>query len=292
MDGDNISFDDSVSRRKALFGSVVVGSGFALAAQPIQAQTVITTPADGLTAGKVTVKTKDGKDMTAYRAMPASGTGFATILVVQEIFGLHEHIQDICRRFAKVGYYAIAPDLYFRQGDATKVSDMAALMKDIVSKVPDAQVMDDMDSTAAFAKTEGKADMNKLGITGFCWGGRIVWMYDAHNPAIKAGVAWYGPLVKDPTPLSPTNPIDIVKDLHGPVQGLYGGADTGISQESVEKMRAALKTGSAAAQKSTIKVYPDTPHAFNADYRPSYRKAAADDGWQLCLAWFKANGVV
>lgn len=292
MDGDNISFDDSVSRRKAMFGTAI-GGGFALAAQPIQAQTVITTPADGLTAGKVTVKTKDGKDMTVYRAMPASGTGFGTILVVQEIFGLHEHIMDVARRFAKAGYYAIAPDLYFRQGDATKVADIPALMKDFVGKASDEQVMSDLDVTAAFAKSEGKADTTKLGITGFCWGGRIVWMYDAHNPAVKAAVAWYGPLVKDATPLSPTNPIDIVNTLHGPVQGLYGGADTGISQESVEKMRAALKASSnPAAQKSQIKVYPDTPHAFNADYRPSYRKEAADDGWKLCLAWFKANGVV
>jgi carboxymethylenebutenolidase len=291
MDGDSISFDDSVSRRRALFGTAAFGSTFALAAQPIQAQSVITTSAEGLTAGAVQVKTKDGKDMMAYRAMPASGSAFSTILVVQEIFGIHQHITDICRRLAKVGYYAIAPDLYFRQGDATKVSDIPTLMKDIVSKVPDEQVMNDLDSTLAFARGEGKADTAKLGITGFCWGGRIVWMYDAHNPAVKAGVAWYGPLMRDPTALSPKNPVDITKDLHGPVQGLYGAADTGISQESVEKMRANLKTGSAAAQKSTIKVYPDTPHGFNADYRPSYRKEAAEDGWKLMLAWFKQNGV-
>jgi carboxymethylenebutenolidase len=290
MDGDSISFDDNVSRRKALFGAAF-GTTFALAAQPIQAQTMITTPADGLTAGTVSVKTSDGKDMMAYRAMPASGTGFGTILVVQEIFGVHAHIADICRRFAKAGYYAIAPDLYFRQGDATKISDIPTLIKDIVSKVPDAQVMGDLDSTVAFAKGEGKADTAKLGITGFCWGGRIVWMYDAHNPAVKAGVAWYGPLVRDATPLSPTNPVDIAKSLHSPVQGLYGCADTGISQESVEKMRAALKAGSAAAQKSQIKVYPDTPHGFNADYRPSFRKEQAEDGWKIALAWFKANGV-
>jgi len=290
MDGDNISFDDNVSRRKALFGAAF-GTTFALAAQPIQAQTMITTPADGLTAGAISVKTSDGKDMMAYRAMPASGTGFGTILVVQEIFGVHAHITDICRRLAKAGYYAIAPDLYFRQGDATKISDIPTLIKDIVSKVPDAQVMGDLDSTVAFAKGEGKADTAKLGITGFCWGGRIVWMYDAHNPAVKAGVAWYGPLVRDATPLSPTNPVDVAKSLHGPVLGLYGGADTGISLDSVEKMNAALKAGSATAQKSQIKVYPDTPHGFNADYRPSYRKDQAEDGWKLALAWFKSNGV-
>ena len=204
---------------------------------------------------------------------------------------MHVHIADMCRRFAKAGYYAIAPELYFRQGDPQEKADIPTLIKDIVSRVPDAQVMNDLDSTVAFVKAEGKADSSKLGITGFCWGGRIAWMYDAHNPAVKAGVAWYGPLVRPATPLSPTNPIDMVGKLNGPVQGLYGGADTGISNESVEQMRTALKTGSPAAQKSQIKLYPDTPHAFNADYRPSYRKEAADDGWKLCLAWFKANGV-
>jgi carboxymethylenebutenolidase len=292
MDGDRISFDDNVTRRSALLGTAVLGSTFALAVQPVQAQTMIVTPSDGLTAGAVKVKTKDGKEMDAYRAMPASGTGFGTIVVVQEVFGVHAHIADMCRRFAKAGYYAIAPELYFRQGDPKTVTDVQTLLKDIVAKVPDEQVMGDLDSTAAFAKIEGKADTSKLGITGFCWGGRIVWLYDAHNPAVKAGVAWYGPLAGDPTPLKPKNPVDITKELHGPVQGLYGGADSGISQDSVEKMRAALKAGSPAAMKSEIKDYPDTPHAFNADYRPSYRKEAAEDGWKLCLAWFKANGVV
>jgi carboxymethylenebutenolidase len=289
MDGDPISFDDRVSRRGALIGTAAFGTAFALAARPIQAQTMIVTPSDGLTAGAVSVKTGDGKDMMAYRAMPASGTGFGTILVTQEIFGVHAHIADICRRFAKVGYYAIAPDLYFREGDATKVSDVQTLIKDFVSKTPDEQVMRDFDSTVAFAKAEGKADTAKLGITGFCWGGRITWLYDAHNPAIKAAVAWYGPLGSRG---AAKNPIDVVKELHGPVLGLYGGADTGIPQDSVEKLRAALKaSGNPAAMKSDIHVYPDAPHAFNADYRPSYRKAAAEDGWKRCLAWFKANGV-
>jgi carboxymethylenebutenolidase len=292
MDGDRISFDDNVTRRSALFGTAALGSTFALAAQPVQAQTMIVTPSDGLTAGAVKVKTKDGKEMDAYRAMPASGTGFGTILVVQEIFGVHAHIADMYRRFAKVGYYAIAPELYFRQGDPKTVTDIQTLMKDIVAKVPDEQVMNDVDSAAAFAKAEGKADTAKLGITGFCWGGRIAWLYDAHSPAVKAGVAWYGPLGRPAAPMTPKDPIDLAKELHGPVLGLYGGADPAIPQEAVEKMRAALKTGSPAAMKSEIKVYPDTPHAFNADYRPSYRKEAAEDGWKLCLAWFKANGVV
>lgn len=289
MDGDPISFDDRVSRRGALIGTAAFGTAFALAARPVQAQTMIVTPSDGLTAGAVSVKTSDGKDMMAYRAMPASGAGFGTILVTQEIFGVHAHIADICRRFAKVGYYAIAPDLYFRQGDATKVSDMQTLIRDFLSKTPDEQVMGDFDSTVAFAKAEGKADTAKLGITGFCWGGRITWLYDAHNPAIRAAVAWYGPLGSRG---SAKNPIDVVKELHGPVLGLYGGADSNIPQDSVEKLRAALKaSGNPAATKSDIHVYPDAPHAFNADYRPSYRKAAAEDGWKRCLAWFKANGV-
>jgi carboxymethylenebutenolidase len=292
MDGDRISFDDNVSRRNALFGTAALGTTFALAVQPVCAQTMIVTPTDGLTAGVVQVKTKDGKEMEAYRAMPATGTGFGTILVVQEIWGVHAHIADMCRRFAKLGYYAIAPELYFRQGDPKVVPDTQALIRDIVAKVPDAQVMGDLDSTGAFAKTEGKADTAKLGITGFCWGGRIVWLYDAHNPAVKAGVAWYGPLSREATPLTPKYPVDIAKELKGPVLGLYGGADTGIPMDSVEKMRAALKdAGTPAAMKSQIDVYPDTPHAFNADYRPSYRKEQAEDGWKKTLAWFKANGV-
>jgi carboxymethylenebutenolidase len=293
MDGDRLIYgaENGLSRRAALGVPVALGSTFALAVQPVQAQTMIVTPTDGLTAGAVQVKTKDGKDMDAYRAMPASGQGFGTILVVQEIFGVHAHIADMCRRFATAGYYAIAPELYFRQGDAKTYTEIPKLIAEVVSKVPDEQVMGDLDSAVAFAKSEGKADTAQLGITGFCWGGRIVWMYDAHNPAVKAGVAWYGPLVRPGTELQPKNPIDLVKDLHGPVLGLYGGADTGISQESVDKMTDALKTGSPAAQKSRIDVYPDTPHAFNADYRPSYRKDQAEDGWKKALAWFKANGV-
>jgi carboxymethylenebutenolidase len=292
MDGDRVSLNDLLSRRTALAAGTSLGAGFALAAQPICAQTVITTSTDGLTAGDVKVKTKDGKEMMAYCAMPASGTGFGTVLVVQEIFGVHEHIKDVTRRFAKAGFYAIAPDLYFRQGDATKISDVQQLLKEIVSKVPDEQVMGDLDATVAFVKGEGKGDTAKLGVTGFCWGGRIVWLYDAHNPAIKAGVAWYGRVVGDGSPMTPKHPIEVVNQLHGPVQGLYGGADSGISNESVDKMRDALKASSnAAAKKSTIKTYPDTPHGFNADYRPSYRKEQAEDAWKLAVAWFKANGV-
>ncbi|HYD08372.1 MAG TPA: dienelactone hydrolase family protein [Reyranella sp.] len=293
MDGDRVSLNDrGLSRRTTLAAGTTLGAGFALAAQPICAQTVITTSTDGLTAGEVKVKTKDGKEMMAYRAMPSSGTGFGTVLVVQEIFGVHEHIKDVTRRFAKAGFYAIAPDLYFRQGDATKISDIQQLLKEIVSKVPDEQVMNDLDSTAAFVKAEGKGDASKLGVTGFCWGGRIVWLYVAHNPAVKAGVAWYGRVIGDPSPMTPKHPIDVVNQLKGPVQGLYGGADSGIPNDTVDKMRDALKSSSnTAARKSTIKTYADTPHGFNADYRPSYRKEQAEDAWKLAVAWFKANGV-
>jgi carboxymethylenebutenolidase len=260
--------------------------------QPVQAQTMIVTPTDGLVAGEVKVKTKDGKEMAAYRAYPATGQGFGTIVVIQEIWGVHQHIADVCRRFAKAGWYAIASELYFRQGDPMKIPDIQGILKDIVSKVPDQQVMDDLDSSMAFAKAEGKADTGKLGVTGFCWGGRITWLYAAHNPGVKAGVAWYGRVLGDATPMTPKHPIDLVKDLKGPVLGLYGGADGGIPNDTVDKMREALKAaGTPAATKSTIHTYPDTPHAFNADYRPSYRKEQAEDGWKRAMAWFKENGV-
>jgi carboxymethylenebutenolidase len=294
MDGDRMIplTDRGLSRRTAMLATgTALGSTFALSVQPVSAQTMITTPADGLTAGEVKVKTKDGKEMVAYRAMPASGQAFGTVLVVQEIFGVHAHIADMARRFAKAGYYAIAPELYFRQGDPKGYTEIPKLIAEIVAKVPDAQVMGDLDSCVEFAKGEGKADTAKLGITGFCWGGRITWLYAAHNPGLKAGVAWYGRVEGTTSDLTPKNPIDLAKDLKAPVLGLYGGADTGIPNDGVDRMRAALKAGSPAAQKSEIVTYPDMPHAFNADYRPSYRKEAAEDGWKRCLAWFKANGV-
>ena len=294
MDGDRFSSltDVAVSRRGAMaVGGAALGSTFALSVQPVCAQTMITTSTDGLTAGVVKVKTKDGKEMDAYRAMPAAGQGFGTILVVPEIWGVHAHIADVCRRFAKAGYCAIASELYFRQGDPKVIPDTQALIRDIVAKVPDEQVMNDLDSSVAFVKSEGKGDTAKLGVTGFCWGGRIVWLYAATNPGLKAGVAWYGRVVGEATPLTPKHPVDIAKELKAPVLGLYGGADTGIPNDTVDKMREALKAGSPAAQKSRIDTYPDTPHGFNADYRPSFRKDQAEDAWKKALAWFKANGV-
>jgi carboxymethylenebutenolidase len=274
---------NEVTRRQ--FVVTTLGVGFALAAQPVSAQT-ITTDANGLDAGEVKIPVKDG-EIPAYRAMPAKGDRFPVALVVQEIFGVHEHIKDICRRFGKLGYMAIAPELYARQGDVSKISDINEIISKVVSKVPDDQVMSDLDATVAWAAKTGKADASRLGITGFCWGGRIVWLYSAHSRQLKAGVAWYGRLVGTPDPLHPKNPIDLVGSLHAPVLGLYGGQDTGIPLDTVEKMRVALK---AALNLSEIVVYPEAPHGFNADYRPSYRKEAADDGWKRLQDWFKKNG--
>jgi carboxymethylenebutenolidase len=263
-----------------------LGAGFAASVLPISAQT-ITTAADGLVVGEVKVPTKDG-DMVAYRAMPATGTGFPVVLVVQEIFGVHEHIKDVCRRFAKLGYFAISGELYARQGDVSKITEIPKIVSDVVSKVPDAQVMADLDACVAYAKASGKANADKLAVTGFCWGGRITWLYAAHNQAVKAGGAWYGRLVGATNPLQPKNPIDLVAQINAPVLGLYGGADGGIPNDTVEQMRTALK---AAGKKSEIILFPDMPHGFNADYRPTYRKAAADEAMTKLAAWFKANGV-
>ena len=290
-DLDSLTPTRDFSRRD--FVATTVGSGFAAAVLPVTAQTIKTDQA-GLDAGEVTIGVGDFK-MPAYRAAPAGKTGLPVILVISEIFGVHEHIADLTRRFAKLGYLAIAPELFVRQGDAMNQPDIATLMNNIIGKVPDAQVMGDLDATVAWAKANG-GDTSKLGITGFCWGGRITWLYAAHqsthHPGVKAGVAWYGRLVGTATALTPKHPVDVTGSLAGPVLGLYGGADAGIPLDTVDKMKGALSSGSAAAKKSEFVVYPDTPHAFNADYRPSYRKPAADDGWARCLAWFKANGVV
>ncbi len=266
-----------------------VGTGFAAAVLPVMAQTTIKTPAEGLVEGEVTIAVGDFK-MPAYRAAPVGRTGLPVVLVVSEIFGVHEHIADVARRFARAGYFAVAPELFVRQGDAGAYGEIAKLIAEVISKVPDSQVMGDLDACVAWARAQG-ADAARVGVTGFCWGGRITWMYAAHNPAVKAGVAWYGRVVGAPTANSPTNPIDVAGKLGGPVLGLYGGQDPGIPLETVEKMKAALASGSAAAKKSEFVVYPDAPHAFHADYRPSYRKDAAEDGWKRALAWFKAHGL-
>ena len=281
----SLSAKRNLDRRQMLATSLAVG--FAAAVQPVCAQTAITTDSNGLTAGEVKIPVQDG-EIPAYRAMPAKGGPFPLILVVQEIFGVHEHIKDICRRLAKEGYMAIAAELYARQGSVAGMTDIQEIISKVVAKVPDAQVMSDLDATAAYAKASGSADTARLGITGFCWGGRITWLYAEHNPAVKAGVAWYGKLVGDPGPLTPKHPIDRVGDLMAPVLGLYGAADTGIPVDTIEKMRSACQ---AAGKICEFVIYPDTPHAFNADYRPSYREGPAKDGWARMLAWFRSHGV-
>jgi len=277
-----------VNRRE--FVRTAVGTGFAAAVLPVMAQTVVQTDSNGLVAGEVGIPVGDFK-LPAYRAAPAGQANAPVVLVVSEIFGVHEHIADVARRLAKAGYFAIAPEFFVRQGDAKAYTDIPRLIAEVVSKAPDAQVMADLDATLAWAKGQG-ADTGRTAVTGFCWGGRITWLYAAHNPAVKAGVAWYGRLVGAPSALTPAHPVDLAGKLNAPVLGLYGGQDTGIPLDTVDKMKAALAAGSAAAKRSEFVVYPDAPHAFHADYRPSYRKQAAEDGWKRCLAWFKAQGVV
>lgn len=274
---------NTLSRRE--FVVVSIAAGFALSVLPVSAQT-ITTDSNGLVAGDVRIPVQGG-EIPAYRAMPAAGGPFPTILVVHEIFGVHEHIKDICRRLAKAGYFAVAPALYAREGDVAGKTDIKEILP-IVRKVPESQVASDLDATAAWAKSTGKADTSRLGITGFCWGGRQVWLYAAHNPNLKAGVAWYGPLQFPKSDNTPINPVDEVKQMNAPVLGLYGGADESITASQIDAIRAAIK---AAGKSSEIVVYPNTPHAFNADYRPSYRPKEAKDGWARMLAWFHKNGV-
>lgn len=258
-----------------------LGAGFALSVLPVSAQT-ITTSADGLIASEVKVKTADG-EMPAYRAMPATGGNFPTLLVISEIWGVHEHIADVCRRFAKLGYFAIAPELFARAGDPRKYTETAKLIEEIVKKTPDAQVLSDLDATVEYAKASGKADASRVGITGFCWGGRITLMYAAHNPKLKAAVAWYGSL-RSMAPGDKT-PLDVAANIKVPLLGLYGGADAGIPTPDSEKMRDAVKAAGNANVEWVI--YPDTPHAFHADYRPSYRKEQAEDAWKRATAWLK-----
>lgn len=281
------STEAGATRRTAL--KAAIGVGYAASVLPTLAQTAIKTPADGLVAGDVTIDVK-GFGMPAYRAAPAGKTGLPVVLVLSEIFGVHEYIADTARRLARAGYLAIAPELFVRQGDAQSYGEMAKLIAEVIAKVPDAQVMGDLDATVAWAAANG-GDVRKLGVTGFCWGGRQTWLYAAHNPNVKAAVAWYGRLVGAQNELTPRNPVDVAAQLHGPVLGLYGGSDTGIPLDTVDKMKTALAAGSAVAKASTFVVYPDAPHAFHADYRPSFRKEAAEDGWKRAVAWFQQHGV-
>jgi carboxymethylenebutenolidase len=272
--------------RRAFVTTLV--AGFTLAAGPLNAAAIVT-DTKGLDAGEVSIKVSDGA-IPGYRARPKGKARAPVVLVVHEVFGVHEHIRDICRRLAKAGAYAIAPSLFARQGDPAKY-DMAHamdLMKDIVAKVPDAEVMSDLDATLAFAGTEG-ADAARCGITGFCWGGRIVWLYAAHNQALKAGVAWYGPLGGTPNDLRPRTALALAPDIKAPVLGLYGGQDANIPASDIDAMRKAL--ASSGNTVSRIDVFADAQHGFNADYRPSYNEADAKEAWSRMLAWFRTNGV-
>jgi len=273
----------NISRRAFMVTSLAIG--FELAVRPVSAQT-ITTDSNGLTVGEVKVPVADG-EIPGYRAMPASGGPFPTILVIHEVFGVHEHIQDLCRRLAKQGYFAVAPALFAREGDVAKLANINDIMA-VVAKVPDRQVASDLDSTVAWAKASGQANVARLAVTGFCWGGRQVWLYAAHNHTLKAAVAWYGVFNWPKSDVAPQNPIDVAAEIDVPVLGLYGGADSNIPPEQIEALRAALKS---AGKTSDFVVYPDTPHGFNADYRPSYRPAQAKDAWQRMQAWFKDHGV-
>lgn len=277
---------DGASRRTALH--LMLGAGYAAAAAPVMAQTAIQTPAQGLVAGMVQIDV-GGFQMPAYRAAPAGRGNLPVVLVVQEIFGVHEYIADVCRRLAHAGYLAIAPALYARQGDPAQYTEVARLLSELVAKVPDAQVLGDLDATVRWAGAHG-GDLARVGITGFCWGGRITWLYAAHGP-VKAGVAWYGRLAGEASALTPRHPLDVAAALKAPVLGLYGEKDSGIPLDTVDKMKEALRKGSAAAQASEFVVYPDAPHAFHADYRPSFRKEAAEDGWKRALAWLRQHGV-
>jgi carboxymethylenebutenolidase len=271
------------------FARTGLGVGFAAAVLPVSAQTQIKTDSTGLVVGEVTVSAGDFK-LPAYRAAPAGRDGLPVVLVLSEIFGVHEHIADVARRFARAGYLAIAPELFVRQGDAGSYGEVAKLMAEVVSQTPDAQVLADLDACVAWARANG-GDTTRLGVTGFCWGGRITWLYAAHQRAVRAGVAWYGRLVGPTSALHPAQPVDVAGRLHAPVLGLYAQKDAGIALDSVERMKTALAAGNAAAKRSEFVVYPDAQHAFHADYRPTYQKAAAEDGWRRCLAWLKANGV-
>jgi carboxymethylenebutenolidase len=281
---DSLLGSRALTRRQMLVTSLA--TGFAVAVQPVAADT-ITTSSDGLVAGEVKIPVADG-EIPGYRAMPGKGKDFPIVLVVQEIFGVHEHIKDVCRRFAREGYLAIAPELYARQGDVSKMADWKQIISEVVAKVPDAQVMSDLDATVDWAARSSNGNRDRVAVTGFCWGGRITWLYAAHSPRLKAGVAWYGRLKGEATVLQPRYPIDLSGDLKAPVLGLYGGQDQGIPLADVEAMRAALK---AAGKPSEIVVFPDAGHGFFADYRPSFKADDAAAGWARCLAWFRANGV-
>jgi carboxymethylenebutenolidase len=280
------------SNRRNLLKSAL-GVGYAAAAMPIMAQDAIKTSSEGLRSGE-TVYEVSGFKVPAFYAAPTARKNLPVILLVHEVFGVHEYIADIARRFAQAGYLAIAPDLFARQGDAGGYNELSKLLSEVVARVPDAQVMADLDGAVSWAGGNG-GNLNKIGITGFCWGGRMTWLYAEQSKNVKAGVAWYGRLSGTPTSLSPANPLDLAAGLKAPVLGLYGGQDASIPLTSINQMKDALAGaaagGNAAARASEFVIYPAAPHAFHADYRPSYRKDAAEDGYKRALQWFRTHGV-
>jgi carboxymethylenebutenolidase len=279
--------DSAPTRRLAL--QTALGLGYAAAAMPLIAQSAIQTSGEGLIEGEVMIDV-NGFKMPAYRSAPQGKTNLPVILVISEIFGVHEYIADVTRRFAKAGYLAIAPELFVRQGDPSTYGEIAKLQAEIISKVPDAQVMADLDATMQWVSKNG-GNANRAAITGFCWGGRITWLYAEHNPRIKAGVAWYGRMEGQTNANNPKHPIELAASLKAPVLGLYGGQDTGIPVTSVNNMKEALaqaaNKGNKAAKASEFVLYPDAPHAFHADYRASFRAGPATDGWNRAVAWLK-----
>jgi len=288
--------DASAAAPRRRFVKTSLAAGFAAAVSPIELRAVIHTDSSGLLAGEVRIPTPSGQ-MPAYRAQPSEaakaakeGSRLPTVLVVHEIFGVHEHIRDVCRRFAKLGYLALAPDLFARYGDASAISDMQALVRDIVSKLPDSEALADLEATARWAAEHG-GDPDRQGVTGFCWGGRITWLYAATHPRLKAAVAWYGRLVGEASANSPRHPIDLAASLRVPVLGLYGGADAGIPLDTIERMKTALASAPGRGAESRFIVYPEAAHAFFADYRPSYNEQAARDAWMRCHEWFVQHGL-
>ena len=274
---------DGLSRRTFVMTSLA--SGFAVASNPVMAE-AITTDTKGLVAGEVSIPVADGK-VPAYRAMPAKPGKYPVVLVVQEIFGVHEHIKDVCRRYAKLGYFAIAPELFARQGDVSKMTDIGQIVSTVVAKVPDAQVNADLDAAVAFARASGHAHADRLGLVGFCWGGRAAWVYAKHNPKLKAAVAYYGLLDGMKSDIKPQDPIDLASELTVPVLGLYAGIDAFVKAETVDKMTAGLRSSSSGSE---IVVFPNVDHGFNADYRPSYDKTAATYAAKLAHDWLKDHG--
>ena len=275
---------DGLSRR--IFVMTSLASGFAVASSPVLAQ-AIKTDSTGLVAGEVSVPVADGK-IPAYRAMPDKPGKHPVVLVVQEIFGVHEHIKDMCRRFAKAGYYAITPEMYARQGDVSKMTDIGAILSTVVAKVPDAQVNADLDAAVAFAKASNSADTSRLGLVGYCWGGRAAWVYALHNPSLKAVVSYYGLLDGMKSDIKPRDPVDFAAEIKVPVLGLYAGIDGFVKPEVIDKMTAGLRTSGSGSE---IVVFPNVNHGFNADYRPTYDKIAATYASKLALDWLKERGV-